>query len=149
VRYDDEELLTVREVARRCQRSEETVRRWVWSGKLPARKLGNQLYVAEGELQRFQSERGVSESRAAYKASTTRHIAFGRRDAPDAATAELFRKYGYSPVLEDLSAHRGQVLPSREQELEHILDDEAFQDEVLAKCGPANVMELLRQVREE
>jgi excisionase family DNA binding protein len=41
----DDELLTVREVARRCNRSEETVRRWIWSGKLPARKLGNQLFV--------------------------------------------------------------------------------------------------------
>jgi len=46
----EEELLTVREVARRCGRSEETVRRWIWSGKLPARKLGNQLFVAAAEL---------------------------------------------------------------------------------------------------
>lgn len=33
--------LTVREAARRVGRSDETIRRWIWSGKLPARKLGN------------------------------------------------------------------------------------------------------------
>ena len=44
------QLLTVREVARRCNRSEETVRRWIWSGKLTARKLGNQLFVEEGGI---------------------------------------------------------------------------------------------------
>lgn len=47
---EDEQLLTVREVARRCNRSEETVRRWIWSGKLPARKLGNQLFVEPGDV---------------------------------------------------------------------------------------------------
>lgn len=41
----DSELLTVREVARRCRRSEETVRRWIWSGKLVSQKLGNQHFV--------------------------------------------------------------------------------------------------------
>ena len=47
---EDEQLLTVREVARRCNRSEETVRRWIWSGKLPARRLGNQLFVRAHDI---------------------------------------------------------------------------------------------------
>ena len=29
------------------------MRRWVWSGKLPARKLGNQLFVRRADLTRF------------------------------------------------------------------------------------------------
>jgi excisionase family DNA binding protein len=32
--------MTVREAARRVGRSEETVRRWIWSGRLPAVKRG-------------------------------------------------------------------------------------------------------------
>ncbi len=48
-----DEGLTVREAARRCGRSPETIRRWIWDGKLPARKLGNQLYIRETDLQRF------------------------------------------------------------------------------------------------
>lgn len=46
----EEDLMTVREVARACNRTEETVRRWIWSGKLPARKIGNQLFVERAAL---------------------------------------------------------------------------------------------------
>jgi excisionase family DNA binding protein len=37
--------VTVREAARRIHRSPETIRRWIWSGRLPARKRGNTYYV--------------------------------------------------------------------------------------------------------
>lgn len=37
--------LTVREAARRVGRADETIRRWIWSGRLPARKLGNTYRV--------------------------------------------------------------------------------------------------------
>lgn len=42
--------LSVREAARRVHRAEETVRRWIWSGKLPARKLGNTYRVRERDV---------------------------------------------------------------------------------------------------
>lgn len=45
-------LLTVREAARQCHRTTETVRRWIWEGKLPAQKLGNQLFIKRGDLAR-------------------------------------------------------------------------------------------------
>jgi excisionase family DNA binding protein len=32
--------MTVRQAARRAGRSEETIRRWIWSGRLPAIKRG-------------------------------------------------------------------------------------------------------------
>jgi excisionase family DNA binding protein len=37
--------LTVREAAQRTHRSEETIRRWIWSGRLPARKHGNSYRI--------------------------------------------------------------------------------------------------------
>lgn len=37
--------LTVREAAQRVHRSAETIRRWIWSGRLPAVKRGNTYYV--------------------------------------------------------------------------------------------------------
>jgi excisionase family DNA binding protein len=43
-------LVTVKDVARLRGVGEETVRRWVWSGKLPAQKLGNQLFIKEKDL---------------------------------------------------------------------------------------------------
>ena len=45
-------LLTVREAAEEVGRTPETIRRWVWSGRLPARKLGNRLTVARDDLDR-------------------------------------------------------------------------------------------------
>jgi excisionase family DNA binding protein len=39
------EELTVREAARRAHRSEETIRRWIWSGRLPARKHGTSYRI--------------------------------------------------------------------------------------------------------
>ena len=40
----------MREAARRVHRAEETIRRWIWAGKLPARKLGNSYQVRESDL---------------------------------------------------------------------------------------------------
>lgn len=109
----EERLLTVREVARLCDRSEETVRRWIWSGKLPARKLGNQLFIAEGEVGRLEQGQQISEAKAEYRARNREALSHSR------------------------------------DSLKQIEDDEAFQDEVRTKYGPVDVVELLKQVREE
>jgi excisionase family DNA binding protein len=45
------EFVTVRQAARRVHRSEETVRRWIWSGRLPAQKRGNVYYLAVADLE--------------------------------------------------------------------------------------------------
>jgi len=48
-----EQLISVREAAKQSSRSMETVRRWIWSGKLPARKLGNQLFIKRSDWEIF------------------------------------------------------------------------------------------------
>lgn len=48
-----EQLLTVREAARLAQRTPGTVRRWIWDGKLPAQKLGNQLFIKRADLEQM------------------------------------------------------------------------------------------------
>jgi predicted site-specific integrase-resolvase len=45
-----EQMVTVRQAAEQCHRNAETIRRWIWSGKLPAKKLGNQLFVNQEHL---------------------------------------------------------------------------------------------------
>ena len=44
--------LTVPEAARRVGRNPETIRRWIWSGKLPSEKVGTQHLVDEEALER-------------------------------------------------------------------------------------------------
>jgi excisionase family DNA binding protein len=52
----EDKLISVRDAAKECGRNPETVRRWIWSGKLPAEKLGNQLFVKKGELLKYYAE---------------------------------------------------------------------------------------------
>jgi len=54
---NEDNLITVREAARECRRATETVRRWIWEGKLPAQKLGNQLFISRADLVRLASTR--------------------------------------------------------------------------------------------
>jgi excisionase family DNA binding protein len=139
----DEQLLTVREVARRCQRSEETVRRWIWSGKLPARKLGNQLFVEEADLRDLLSPR-VREAVQIYEA---RASARGIRSGIRKNTQRLYAKYGYSPLMEDLREDRGQIPPSPEQAWRDMEADERFQDEMVGKYGSVDVQRIFRELR--
>lgn len=44
-------MLTVPEAARRLNRDPETIRRWIRSGRLPARKIGTQHVIAEEDLE--------------------------------------------------------------------------------------------------
>jgi excisionase family DNA binding protein len=43
-------MLTVNEAARRLNRNPETVRRWIRSGRLPARKIGTQHVIDEADI---------------------------------------------------------------------------------------------------
>ena len=45
-----EGFITVHEAARECHRNPETIRRLIWEGKLPARKLGRQLFILPADL---------------------------------------------------------------------------------------------------
>lgn len=44
------------EAAVRANRTQETIRRWIWSGRLPSRKVGNQHVIEEAELSRVVGE---------------------------------------------------------------------------------------------
>lgn len=48
---DGVEMLDVREAARLARRTPETVRRWVWSGRLSARREGNRLLVPRRDVE--------------------------------------------------------------------------------------------------
>jgi excisionase family DNA binding protein len=43
-------------------RSAETVRRWVWSGRLPARRRGNKLMINRTDLERLLESSGGGKS---------------------------------------------------------------------------------------
>jgi len=59
---DMRDLITVRGAARECKRATETVRRWIWEGKLPAQKLGNQLFIKKRDLEQMRRSRSRREA---------------------------------------------------------------------------------------
>jgi excisionase family DNA binding protein len=57
-----EGTVDVNEAARMVGRSPETVRRWIWSGKLAAQKRGRRLMISRHELAAFIAELDRAES---------------------------------------------------------------------------------------
>jgi excisionase family DNA binding protein len=141
---EESDLMTVREVARACHRSEETVRRWIWSGKLPARKLGNQLFARRADVEAL-TQPVVRETRAAYTAGQTSETlpydpARGLWGRPSKEQVEeiLERSRAHSPkpfTLEEAEAWLARVRKLREANF--------------AKYGHVDVTELLRDIRDE
>lgn len=139
----DNELLTVREVARRCHRSEETIRRWIWAGKLPARKLGNQLFVEAADLGGVQRSMRVSEATVAYRPVAR------ERERTGAEAGGFDRRIESKPRKEAPMLTFEGPRYTKEELLRQIDDDERFADEMFAKYGPVAVAEIMRELREE
>lgn len=58
---DGVEMMDVREAARLVGRSPETVRRWIWSGRLSAMRQGNRLLMARAAVEELASGPAVEE----------------------------------------------------------------------------------------
>jgi excisionase family DNA binding protein len=91
VMIDQVEMIGVREAARLTRRTPETVRRWVWSGRLQATKQGNRLYVSRTAVAALVGTNGESPERVrrptlsewASRATTS------RAGTPGASAADL------------------------------------------------------------
>ncbi len=86
-----------------ASRTAETIRRWVWSGRLTARKRGNRLVVARGDVEALAGTGGRSLSLAEW-ATMAEAAMRGRRgsrvSAADLVIEERRRR------LEGVSGHR-------------------------------------------
>ena len=89
---DGVEMLHVREAAVLAHRTPETIRRWVWAGRLVARRDGNRLLVARDDVRRLAAgaagaEAGTrSESLEEWAGEVTAQQAGG---APGASASDL------------------------------------------------------------
>jgi excisionase family DNA binding protein len=61
-RVETDELIEVRQAARLVGRHPETIRRWVWSGRLSAERRGRQLLVGESDVRSLAGDREVTMS---------------------------------------------------------------------------------------
>ncbi|MBI3930896.1 MAG: helix-turn-helix domain-containing protein [Chloroflexi bacterium] len=130
----EDDLISVREAARECGRNMETVRRWIWGGKLPAQKLGNQLFIKRSDFAGFCRETAIRE----YEAKP-------RPDFPERAIVfqERLKAKGVKPI--DTAEEIRKMREERMNELEQRLP----QPETMVKPGSkANLIKRMRKLRE-
>jgi excisionase family DNA binding protein len=77
-----DDMLDVRHAAQLIGRHPETVRRWVWSGRLASRRQGNRLLVARADVEALA---GHLDRRVASLAAWAERAAAARGDAGTAA----------------------------------------------------------------
>lgn len=129
----DNGLLTVREIARRCHRSEETVRRWIWSGKLKAKKLGNQLFVDPAALASMHAEAPTPrEVQAPYKPQRKAKMVNGMNETNERSLTVADRV--------DYDVERIEALMTRARSL---------REKISGRAGYIDVAEAVRESREE
>jgi excisionase family DNA binding protein len=77
-RDGNEEMVDVRRAALLLGRHPETVRRWVWSGRLPARRHGNRLLLRRADIEALAESQGIGTLTLAEWAEQARAV----REAP-------------------------------------------------------------------
>ena len=89
---DGVEMVDVREAADLAGRNAETVRRWVWTGRLLARRQGNRLLIARDDLERLlgrvHDDRPTTLAEWAADAARSRGPAQRRKSARDLVLAD-------------------------------------------------------------
>ena len=129
-----DELISVREAARECGRNMETVRRWIWGGKLPAQKLGNQLFIKRSDFTSFCRE-----------TATRKYQAEPKPDFPERAIAlqKRMRARGVKPT------DAGELIRQMRQEGMNELEQRLPEPETKVKPGSkANLIKRMRKLRE-
>jgi hypothetical protein len=89
---DGVEMVDVREAARLARRTPETVRRWVWTGRLTATKQGNRLFVARADVTNVATPAGLSDAAGIQVLSLAQWAARARKDrvgSPGVTAADL------------------------------------------------------------
>jgi excisionase family DNA binding protein len=99
---DGVEMVEVAEAARLANRTPETIRRWVWSGRLPARKEGNRLLIARSAV--ITAASGRDRAQAAPRTLSDWRDLVSRARAQGALGAQRPAQSAADLVLEDRSA---------------------------------------------
>ncbi len=94
--------LDVNAAARLAGRTAETIRRWVWSGRLTARKRGNRLVMARRDVEALAGDRERSLSLAEW--ARLAEAALRGRRGPHRSAADLVIE-GRRRRLDEAGAH--------------------------------------------
>ena len=145
--YHTEETVDIKQASEYCHRNPETVRRWVWNGKLPAQKVGNQLFIRKKDLVRFCRETA---------------IAYHAQPEADAASLETIRQTGTeihnrtgrsfnaAEEIETLREDRDREMNSTSYGPDFLERARSVREAIHARSGRVfDVEKMIRELREE
>jgi excisionase family DNA binding protein len=149
-------LISVREAAKECGRNMETVRRWIWGGKLPAQKLGNQLFIKRSDFASFCRETVVREYKAEAKPDfLERAIALQKklraRGVRPINAAEEIRKMREERMnqIEQSLKETAEALHKKDALLDFLKEAKAIRNEIHARTGEVFDAEaMIRELRD-
>jgi excisionase family DNA binding protein len=137
---EKQDLISVREAARECGRNMETVRRWIWAGKLPAEKLGNQLFIKKEDLASYCRESAVKyRAGPDYAVSgNTFDIAEEIRQMREEQMNQFELKQQMSGAVKKPGSRAGLIKKIK-----------TFKEEIRARVGNLDATETIEQLRQE
>lgn len=156
---EKQELISVREAAKECGRNTETVRRWIWAGKLPAEKLGNQLFIKKSDLASYCRETTVK-----YRAEPETDFLEKARALHEKIRARTGREFTSDEIVSTIQRQReermkqiGQSMNDtaaierdREAKLNFLKKATAIRNKIHARTSQVfNTEAMIRELREE
>ncbi len=152
-----EELISVREAARVCSRNMETIRRWIWGGKLPAQKLGNQLFIKRKDLASYCRETAVVKYKTEPNpdfleraiALRKRMKARGFKPIDSAEQIRQLREERMNQIEQSLK-DTAEALHKRDALLDFLKKAKAIRKEIYARTGEVfDAEDMIRELRDE
>lgn len=106
---DGVEMMDVREAARIADRSAETIRRWVWTGRLPARRDGNRLLLERSAVLALVNgaSRAGPEAQLSGLAAWAKRAHALQRPVPGSSAADLVLEDRRNRTVSSAEAHAG------------------------------------------
>jgi len=135
---NNEKLISVREAATECGRNMETVRRWIWAGKLPAEKLGNQLFIKRSDFASYCRETATVQ----YNAKSRPEVVTQLKRRKEEIDARIGRGFTEETIVNTIDKQSDE----RMNELEHGFTE----GETAMKAGNrGSLIKRMRKLREE
>ena len=142
-----EETIDIKQASQYCRRNPETVRRWVWNGKLPAQKVGNQLFIRKGDLIQFCREAAV-----AYRTEpeeTEQSLEEIRKTGTDIHTRTR-QEYDAGGEIKSLREERDREMGGTINGEDFLISAKSVRESIHARTGKAfNVEKMIRELRDE
>ena len=142
-------MLTVRAAARRAGCDPETVRRWIWQGKLRGHKLGGQYFITAADLEVMLGGQTKRSAKATAEPGLEEQAPKRDKAAEASALGEPVAVYMTEELKALSPAEIRAVLGEHHQDWSWVAKSDAVAERIRCTAGYIDVAEAVRASREE